>query len=266
VVKLDMNDAVTVFTNEETQFMREIDAKLCSLLQGYTVSEWTLPSIIDGDVLRRCGYFTSMPNQLTALATVKRENLKDISDNNRCLCDTDFDSSHNVYLTPAVCLNVYPMLRKGEYINQIITVKGSVFRYEDGKFRGLERQWEFTVRDFIAVGGAEFVKGFLEGMKAPYIALAKEISANTNISLKEASDHFYPTRANQMKERYQQKNALKFEIIADIEPYPLAIGSFNYHGTHFSKEFGFDDNDTIVTGCIGVGFERWVKLWKASAI
>jgi seryl-tRNA synthetase len=250
----------TFFENEDAVFIREFDTTLLGLTPDYLVNECIVPSTIDGEILHRCGYFSTMPNQLTSVATIKREKLAEISAANRHTCVCDFNNTHNTYLTPAVCLNLYPLLADKNTDNQIFTVKGTAYRYEDGNFVPLERQWEFTVREWIAVGNEVFVRQFLEYMKGRLLPLALKFCAYVSIS--EANDHFFPTKTNQFKERYQQKNELKFELTAKLQSNPLAIASFNYHGIHFSKEFGFDNNGSVVTGCVGCGLERWLKMKK----
>lgn len=85
-----------------------------------------------------------------------------------------------------------------------------------------------------------------------------------NVTVREAHDHFYPSRINKVRERYQVSNNLKRELLVDVEGNNLAIASFNYHDYHFSKEFNFDDNGRVVSGCVGCGLERWIKALEVS--
>ena len=64
---------------------------------------------------------------------------------------------------------------------------------------------------------------------------------------------------NEIKRKIQVLENRKFEMIVNIDNELISIGSLNFHGTHFSKAFDFDNNGSIVTGCIGIGLERWVN-------
>ncbi|HFX4056272.1 TPA: hypothetical protein ACIEJC_001743, partial [Streptococcus pyogenes] len=76
------------------------------------------------------------------------------------------------------------------------------------------------------------------------------------------NDHFYPTKLNLKKEKYQKQNNLKKELVVELGGKKLSIASFNKHGNHFSKEFNFDQKGEIVTGCVGCGIDRWLELLK----
>ena len=154
------------------------------------------------------------------------------------------------------------MLEHKEVKECIYSSLVDVFRYENGNFTVGTRQWEFTVREFLAIGNPKFVEEFLEDLKEKFLAIALRFDSTAKIQ--NACDNFYPTNLNKVKQKFQKYNNLKFELIVHISGKEVSVASFNYHNNHFSKEFNFDSNDTIVTGCVGLGIDRWISLLKES--
>ena len=251
------NYMYTHLSNEQTKIFKLLEKQFSSIVEPLKLNEWFIPTLIDGDVLRRCGYFSTMPNHLTKVGVIKREILNLVSFLNE-ISNDDIDNSDNIYLTPAACLHFYPVLERNPLQNEVITTLARVYRYEDGNFTHLERHWDFTVREFVAVGSVEYVKEFLSYMEKQIYDYA--LTLYNHLSIENTNDHFYPTKQNKVKERFQLKNNLKRELVAYIEGRKLAIASFNYHDFHFSKVFNFDCSGTIVTGCVGCGMERWIKM------
>lgn len=250
--------AYTSLMYERAELLQKLDCEFLRMLNSYKVNNWVVPALIDGKILERCGYFSTIPNHLTKVGFIKRARLQVISNNSDALCCDDFDNSANLYMTPAACLHLYPIIENNPVCDEIITTFARVYRYEDDDFVQLERQWDFTVREFVAVGSAEYVKKFLAYMEHKLSEYALKYS--DKVSVVEAHDHFYPTKNNRLKERFQHKNNLKRELTVNCGESKLAISSFNYHEFHFSKVFNFDDNGKIVTGCVGCGLERWIRF------
>lgn len=248
----------TPLFSEKTYLLKKFDQAFLKMLDNYKVNEWIVPALIDGTILERCGYFSTLPNHLTKVAVIKRDRLQAVSEKNEICCCSDFDNTNDLYLTPAACLHIYPMIEQNPIYNEIVTTYARVYRYENGNFKPLERQWDFTVREFVAVGDAEYVIKFLADLENKLLEYASSIYKN--VAIEDSNDHFYPTRQNKLKEKFQLKNNLKRELVAYYGESRLAISSFNYHEYHFSKEFNFDDNEKIVTGCVGCGLERWVCM------
>lgn len=252
----------TAFFNDQTALLEKMDETIVSLVEDYHPNHWSIPTIIDGAILERCGYFCSMPNQLTKLSVIKRNQLPTLSMSQKAPLEVEFDSTSSAYLTPAACIHFYPMLEEKPLYNEVITTRARVYRHEDGKFTSLSRQWDFLVREMVAVGTHDYTKDFLHVMEERLLAYANSLFKN--VTVKEAHDHFYPSRFNKIRERYQVSNNLKRELVVDINGNELAIASFNYHDYHFSKEFNFDNNGQVVTGCVGCGLERWLKALEVS--
>ena len=241
----------------------KLDSVINEFIVNYKVNTWFIPALISGDILKRCGYFNTIPNNLTKIGIFKRELLDEIAVHGPKSYKNDylFTNENEYYLTPAACIHFYPILEelssKGKpIINELITTTARVYRYEDDKFVEGQRLWDFTVREIVAVGSVDYVQSFLSDMKNKILEYAKTISEKAH--LEKANDSFYPTKENILKNRFQKQNNSKTELIVNIGNTPLAISSFNYHGYHFSKEFNFDANGSIVTGCVGCGIDRWI--------
>ena len=148
------------------------------------------------------------------------------------------------------------MLENKDLDKKIITTKARVYRYEDEQFDGATRFWDFTVREIVFIGNSNYVLECLENMKTKTLDYIKEIGLPGEIH--SASDNFYPSKRNSVKQKLQLSNSLKYELSAKINESNVAISSFNFHDTHFSKPCHYDKTGSIVTGCIGYGLERWV--------
>ena len=235
----DMQESMSLYP-DATKLLQKLDNSFLSFINTETVYHVKIPSLISEDVLRKCGYFSTFPQHLTFL--------------------TPFLSSENglrysrKFLTPAACIHIYPMLKREREINACYTTKERVYRYENGEFEHPERLWEFTVREMVFVGSTKYVLSKLTLIKNKALSFAKTI--DTNAELRSACDLFYPSKENNVQRRLQLANHAKDELLLSLDGRKIAVASFNYHGSHFSKAFDFDEQGNIVTGCIGFGLER----------
>lgn len=255
---LFINNGYACLYTDDTKYLEYINNYFRDIILEMNGEEYHIPALIEKGVLEKCNYFESFPQHLTAVATVKTENYNNIIKcKNTKLEDLE---SKEMFLTPAACLHIYPML-EGRYVrNKAITTRARVYRFEEGKFEGLLRLWDFTVRELVFVGTREYVAESIDLIKDKVIDLTSRLGLPAVIA--EATDHFYPSKKNTLKAKIQQSNSLKFELIVNIKEKEVAIASFNFHDTHFSKSFKFDNNGEIVTGCVGFGLERWVEAMK----
>ncbi len=241
------------YKDKDNELIKYIEKEFINFADNYKVHEWQIPALIGGDILRKCGYFKTMPNQLTAVGYINPDSISDVIARDEV--NEKEIINRNFYLTPAACIHIYPMLKKENLCNEIITTKARVYRYENAKFETGKRLWDFGVREFVAVGNSEFIKKFLEEFQQKSLEFSKLCGIECMIN--ESNDHFYPTKNNKTIEKIQKNNGLKKELICVSDG--LAIASYNYHGYHFSKTFGFDKEGKIVTGCVGFGLDRWVS-------
>jgi len=238
----------------ETKIFEQFDRDFINFLEGYNVEHYTIPAMLDSGVLKRCNYFESFPQHLSIVATVKEDRLADVSA--RKGVEGGDIQIHNKVLTPAACLHFYPML-EGQIINEkIITTRARVYRYEGNRHNEVGRYWDYTVREIVFVGSPEFVRNKLAEMQEKALDYARKITDQAQ--LVSASDVFFDNRRNALKKKLQIANDKKVELIIPIDGEDVAVSSFNYHGNHFSMPFSFDNNNTIVSGCVGFGLERWL--------
>lgn len=241
------------FYQEAAKLMEGLDKKIKEFIKDLKYEEVYIPSLIKGDILEKCGYFESFPQNLSVVCSLKKCGREKI---NRKEIGCENINIHDYYLTPAACIHIYPMLEKRRGTDICYTTRESVYRYENGEFKNPERLWQFTVREFVFVGTEEYVCKMLQVMEEKALEFARSLFGKAVV--KNAYDEFYPSAENRMKIKLQLANKLKRELIVGLDNRNIALSSFNYHRNHFSKPFHFDDGGKIVTGCVGFGLERWV--------
>ena len=248
--------AFPTYDENETNYVDSLDNDLLKFAEGYKVNKWSFASIINNEIIKKCGYFESMPSNLSFISGAGEENIS------RMLEKKEIESfpTSGYGLTPAACLHIYPMLEKNRKKDEIVTTLQRVYRYEQGHFSEETRLWEFWVREFVAVGTEEYVQSFLRDFEKKALEYSKNRYPESRI--RSANDFFYPSRENKIIQRMQSKNNLKKELVVDINDKDVASASFNYHKTHFSRIFSFDEAGTVVTGCVGFGLNRWLAREK----
>lgn len=251
-----METRFTVYGTNDTRLISKIEKDFIGFADSYKINHWTIPALIDGNTLRKYGYFKTMPNQLTAAGHFTDEVCKAVESD--CVPTSKSCTFNGYFFTPAACIHLYPHIKKADIYNEVITTYARVYRYENGKYERGKRLWDFGVREFVAVGTKEYVKKFLDDFKEKALNYAE--SMGISVTQKRANDHFYPSKENVIKEKMQKANSLKTELVATVDGKELALASFNYHEFHFSKSFDFDKNGKIVTGCVGFGLDRWIYV------
>ncbi len=245
------NNEYICFNQNDYKIFSYIDDCFRELaIEHFNANELYVPSLISEQVLKKANYISSFPHQLTIASYI---------DKNYSLHSKKIQNS-NLYLTPSACLHIYPMLENKAIKNCAFTTRAQVYRHESEDFDGRTRLWNFTVREIVFVGGEDFVKSSLKTFELYVLDFVEKF--DLNIKILPATDHFYPTKENIIKEKMQLTNSLKKELICNINGQDISLASFNFHGFHFSKPFNFDSNSSIVSGCIGFGLERWIAALK----
>ena len=256
---MEFDLAYPTYKENETEIIEKFDKDFCTFSEGYKVNKWTFGSLIKNEVLQKCGYFDTMPENLTFVSGIESDDVNTLR--NKELKSIPISGYG---LTPAACLHIYPLLAKEKKRNELITLLQKVYRYEKGEYQKGTRLWEFWVREFVAVGSVDYVKSFLEDFEKKSLEYAKNIFPEA--TLKNATDMFFPSRENKIIQRMQKNNDFKKELIVSVEDKDVACGSFNYHKTHFSKLFEFDEGGSVVTGCVGFGLNRWLTRYMQDHI
>jgi len=247
------------------------DRRLMQVIGRFSAEPHQFPSLIGADVLERCKYLRSFPHALTLVSHL-REDLEAVQnfgrsarwDNGQLLCNQSDLSAIECLLAPAVCFHCFAWLQNSEQrASRAFTALGKCFRYESGNLDGLERLWDFTMRELIFVGSQDYVLAQRQKAIDETVPLLDEWGLAYEI--RSATDPFFIEEYTSAT--FQLAFDLKFEIRADL-PYKqktLAVGSFNFHQDYFGRSLNINTNSgkAACTGCVGFGLERLVLAFFA---
>ncbi len=228
------------------------------------------PALVDADTLHKCGYFDSHPNAVTFVGNMVEDfdAIEAFRAANSCsegaLLPPDEHVHHDgMCLNPAACFPCYPSLSGSTFEEgKCYTWMGRVFRYESRNINGLDRLYEFNVRELVFVGDEEFCRN----CRTKALPAVTELSAylDLDVAIQTATDPFFATvsAAKKFWQAAQEvKNEIKIPVLgSNGEKKQLACGSINLHGNFFGERFDIKDGagNPVHTGCVGLGIERWV--------
>jgi seryl-tRNA synthetase len=237
---------------------------------AFNAKDSHFPAMIDADTLHKCGYFDSHPNAVTFVGNVIEDfdAIEEFRRANSCSEGALMPAQDHIHidgmcLNPAACFPCYPTLTGQKFEEgQCYTWLGRVFRYESRNINGLDRLYEFNVRELVFVGNEEYVRG----CRAKALPIVEELASFMDIDcqVQTATDPFFATvsAAKKFWQAAQEvKNEIKIPALGnDGSQKMLACGSINLHGNFFGKRFGFtcENGEPAQTGCVGLGIERWV--------
>jgi len=251
--------------------MEYFDLRVRAMATTFQAGSRSFPSLIGADVLDRCRYLKNFPSSLNLISHIREDHgvLQEFArsvrwDGEQMVCDRSSLSGVECLLSPSVCFHGYMWLRDSKLFQPCaITALGKCFRYESSNLAGLERLWDFTMREIVFVGPADYVwasKSSLVGLSAQLLdelGMAYEITS--------ATDPFF-VDSYTVQAAYQQGFDLKYELLAPL-PYngkKLAVGSINYHQDFFGRSFAIQTVEGPAhTACIGFGYERLALAFLA---
>ncbi len=238
--------------------------------KAYNATDGHFPAMIDADTLHKCGYFDSHPNAVTFVGNVIEDfdAIEEFRRANSCSEGALLPQPEHIHidgmcLNPAACFPCYPTLKGKTYLTgECFTWMGRVFRYESRNINGLDRLYEFNVRELVFVGTEEYVRE----CRAKALPIVEEMATFFDIDcqVQTATDPFFATvsAAKKFWQAAQEvKNEIKIPALGnDGSTKMLACGSINLHGNFFGKRFEFycANGEPAQTGCVGLGIERWV--------
>ena len=251
--------------------MQNLDAMLRQIaVDEFQASEYQYPTLIPAQVLEELDYFTSFPQfgmfvtRLHNDVDVYRAFLADyrahggIPPSLFAHCQ-----NHDYCLPPTMCYHTFHQLRECRVPeNRVVTSRGKSFRFESIYARGLERLWDFTIREIVFLGTREFVVDCRQRMMRRAQALIEELELFGHCEV--ANDPFFVGSQTASKIFSQKLMELKYELRVNIDPeQSIAVGSFNYHDTFFGQRFRMsaDGRNPLMTGCVGFGLERLMYAW-----
>jgi seryl-tRNA synthetase len=251
---------------------RAVDADARQLaLQEFGAREEIYPTLIPTSTLGRCGYFQSFPQNVSmvthlvedfdAIETFRRAHANETS-----LRATELGGlvTPECCLSPALCYHCYSSLEGralGDGPERVTTV-GKCFRYESINMTGLERLWDFTMRELVFVGTEEEVLA----LRQRAIALVEAQLDKWDLAghIETANDPFFSATYSG-KTYAQVRGELKFELRLPAGEtaagaHDIACTSFNLHDDFFGRTFsiGTREGHPAFTSCVGWGLERWV--------
>jgi len=233
--------------------------------------EYRYPTLLPTHVLEEFGYFASFPQFM--MFVTRLHNDLDVYqafvqeyERNKKITPALFAhcQNHDYCLPPTMCYHTYHQYR-GQQLdeNRVVTAKGKSFRYESKYYRGLERLWDFTIREIVFMGTRDFVLESRQTFMEQAFALMEEFGLHGYCEV--ANDPFFVASDTAGKIFSQRALELKYELrinVAAEEPVDrsIAVASFNFHETFFGETFHITqaNQKATLTGCVGFGLERLV--------
>jgi len=254
-----------------TGLMDYFDRRFCGIFEEFQASERRFPSMIPTRTLQRCDYFSSFPHSINFIHHLHEDVDRIDAFAKRTKADgfaapqADELACCEHVMSPAGCFHWYSQLadqQLGQDGADVATAVGKCFRYEAGNLKGLERLWDFTMRECIFVGPSDKVLARRETSIERLTAFLDELGFNYTIEL--ATDPFFISDYKS-KSMFQSAFKLKYEIQLTL-PYTdgsVAAGSFNYHQSFFGQSFNITlpDGSPAHTGCTAMGLERWAMAF-----
>lgn len=250
---------------------RHVDADCARLAATrFGAMEQAYPALIPSSILARCGYFGSFPHTVSFVAHLTEDFdrieafRKANAEGGPLTIPDPNDFAFEACLSPALCYHAY-QAHEGHTLDAsgaTITTVGRCYRYESKNLTGLERLWDFGMREIVFMGTAARVASL---RRAAMDAVMDQLERwDLEGFIETANDPFFPT--TYASKRYFQMNGdLKFELRLPVEPgngapRAIAAASFNVHESFFGNAFKIStaEGEPACTSCVGWGLERWV--------
>lgn len=249
-----------------TRLIEVFESYFLRLATEFEAQPQRFPTLISAEKLGRVNYFRAFPHSLT-FATHLREDLHVINDfaehakfepDGLTAPPASF-SKVQALLSPAVCYHLYFALADKPLPKSQVaaTAVGHCFRYESSNLNTLERMWDFTMREMIFVGPADFVLQSRDRARQHVTDFLETIGLAYKVE--SANDPFFVGEFRKQA-AFQNAFQLKYEIRARL-PFKddtLAVGSYNYHQDFFGRNLNITlpDGKPAHTGCVAFGLER----------
>lgn len=247
------------FSGPLLDLYRRLDNHFLAWAAAYRAAEHQFPIFISAAELNKLDYFRNFPHLVTFPVTLDagEENMSRFTGGTPMDAEgrvrlTDLAPVQDV-LTPAACYHCYIRFQ-GRTLDAplFLTTRCACFRRET-HYLPLRRQWHFSMREIICLGGAEEVKGFLESGREKAASFFERIGLP--IRWEDATDPFFRPTKNP-KYLLQKLDPVKKEMIYGDG---LAIGSTNFHRNYFGEAFRIGrGGEDAFSGCIAFGLERWI--------
>lgn len=250
------------FSGPLLDLFRRLDVHFLRWAADFKAEEHQFPIFISAAELDKLDYFRNFPHIVTFPAVLDdaEENMSRFTGGTPLDADgrvrlTDLAPVKDV-LTPAACYHCYIRFQGRKLDGPLLlTTRCACFRRET-HYKPLRRQWHFSMREIICVGGVEEVKAFLEAGRAKVADFFGRIGLP--IRWEDATDPFFRPGKNP-KFLLQRLDPVKKEMIYGPPGDELAIGSTNFHRNYFGEAFRIGrGGEDAFSGCIAFGLERWI--------
>ncbi|MCE2941535.1 MAG: amino acid--[acyl-carrier-protein] ligase [Gemmatimonadota bacterium] len=247
--------------------LRGLDHALDGVLATERTRDAWFPPVMSRADLVRCGYLKSFPHLLGTVSVFtgsERDHAEILA---RLERDEDWGDKFgltDLALVPAACYPLYPTL------TGTASPDGHYFAFHSHAYRQEPsddpvRVRYFRVRELVRLGTAEQVAAF----RAHWLDAAPAVlrSLGLDVQVEVANDPFFG-RGGRMLAATQREQVLKHELTATVSDPArrTAIGSVNYHETHFGESFDIrmPDGSPCHSACVGFGKERIVLALYAA--
>ncbi len=254
----------TALSGDWLEAYHRIDAAFLALARRLNAEEYQFPSFIHASELRKMDYLHSFPQHATFPQVLRQsgDNIQRFRSGELVNADDEIQltgmAAPKAILTPAACYHFYINFQQQDFAKtRLFTTRNNCFRHEK-QYVPLERQWSFTMREIVCIGGEDEVQRYLQVTKSRLSGLFARL--NMDIQWQTAQDPFFDP-GNNPKHLLQKLHPNKQEMVFDDR---LAIGSANYHRSYFGEIFDIKFNNTCAhSACIAFGIERWLAAFAA---
>jgi hypothetical protein len=255
--------------------VRAIDEDCAGIGGELGASEEAHPALSSTSVLARCGWFASFPHaaSLVAHLTEDYDAIDRFRRDNAGAADLVQPAAgalapFGACLLPALCYAVYAsregtqVAAAGDADAAAVTCAGRCFRYESRNLSGIERLWDFGMREIVFLGSDDAVG---RSRTAAIGAILDQLERwDLQGTVETANDPFFPA-ARAARAHWQRSGERKLEVRLPVAldgdaPRTIAVASVNRHDRFFGTTFSITcaDGNAAATACAGWGMERWM--------
>lgn len=221
--------------------------------------EFRYPTLIALSALRDSGYLAAFPQHLMFVTRPRG----DLDTYRAVAADPGDLLSHcadvTLALPPTMCYHTFAQ-HSGTTLTSdrtVVTARGASFRHESRYHHGLERLADFTIRETVFLGSAQFARQARDTFRAHATQLVERLGLTGHCEV--ANDPFFCKNDTADQISAQRLLELKHELHVGIGGgRTIAVGSFNLHDQHFGTTFDIRGaaGAPVATSCVGFGLER----------